>query len=125
MPLRNGSELMPSTAKDIQAAQVSPIRMVLMYMDPSSAQALSTKAIQKEVNKNYDAAFELHVQAAEAFLHLAQTLGDTHAKTTCRAAAKKALERAEQIKKFKGDVVRPVVANPYSPRELSTLIRFI
>lgn len=85
----------------------------------SSAQALSTKAIQKEVNKEYDAAFELHIKAAEAFMDLAQTLTDTNAKATCKAAVKKALDRAGQIKKVMGDVVRPVLADPHSPRQFS------
>ncbi|KAF8526006.1 hypothetical protein BU17DRAFT_41274 [Hysterangium stoloniferum] len=82
----------------------------------TSAQALSAKAVQKELNRDFDAAFELHIKAAESFIHLAQTLPDSPAKTNCRTAASKALERAEQIKKVKQDV-RPVAADPYSAQE--------
>ncbi|KAF8523246.1 cysteine proteinase [Gautieria morchelliformis] len=87
----------------------------------TSPQALSTKAAQKELSKDFDAAFELHVKAAESFLHLAQTLPDAGAKATCKMAAGKALERAEQIKRVKQDV-RPVTANPYSAREQAYIL---
>jgi len=95
-------------------------------MDLSSAQALSAKAIQKELQKDYDAAFALHIQAADAFLHLVRTLngtgngtgvgGDAMLKNKCKEAAGKALERAEMIKKVKRDV-RPVGVDGYSESE--------
>ena len=101
-----------SAAKEIQAAQVgySIVRLVLILIPP---QAFSTKATQKELSQDFDAAFELHVKAAESFIHLVQTLPDATAKASCKAAAKKALERAEHIKNVKQDI-RPVAANPYS-----------
>lgn len=92
------------------------IRISLIILMLVSSQALSTRAAQKELSKDFDAAFELHVKAAESFLHLAQTLPDPRAKASCKIAAGKALERAEQIKRIKQDV-RPVAANPYSTCE--------
>ncbi|KAF8589518.1 cysteine proteinase [Ramaria rubella] len=90
-------------------------------MIPTSPQALSTKAVQKELSQDLDAAFELHIKAAESFIHLAQTLTDANAKASCKVAAGKALERAEQIKKVKKDV-RPVVANPHSAPEQAYIL---
>ncbi|KIJ25537.1 hypothetical protein M422DRAFT_273502 [Sphaerobolus stellatus SS14] len=87
-------------------------------MDLSSAQALSAKAVQ-ELTNDYDAAFDLHIKAAEAYLYLARTLtgsANANAKAACNAAAGRALECAEQIKKVKKDV-RPVGADPYSAPE--------
>ena len=86
-----------------------------------SPQALSAKAAQKELSKDFDAAFELHVKAAESFLHLAQTLPDSSAKASCKMAAGRALERAEQIKRIKQDV-RPVAANPHSAGECTCIM---
>ena len=107
-----GSQGNPSSKGRWQSSQDVT---TLMSISP---QALSSKAAQKELSKDFDAAFELHVKAAETFIHLAHTLPDASAKASCKTAARKALERAEQIKKAKQDV-RPVAANPYSAGEFA------
>lgn len=78
-------------------------------------QLLRTKALQKELEKDYDAALEHHVRAAEAFLQLADTTTKDHARSIYAAAAGKSLDRVKEIKRLRSDV-KPIAPDPSSPR---------
>ncbi|KAG8947215.1 calpain 7 [Tulasnella sp. 424] len=70
------------------------------------AEAALAKAAVKASQQDLDAAYDLYVRAAKAFLHLARTTASNSGGRTqsavlsarCRENAAKALERAEQIK---------------------------
>ncbi|GJJ08430.1 hypothetical protein Clacol_002646 [Clathrus columnatus] len=78
-----------------------------------AAELLRTKAIQKELEKDYDAALELHVKAVEAFLQLADVAKDSRSRSIYATAAGRSLDRVKEIKKVKTDV-RPIAPDPYS-----------
>ncbi|KIO33307.1 hypothetical protein M407DRAFT_234488 [Tulasnella calospora MUT 4182] len=71
------------------------------------AEAALAKAAVKASQQDFDAAYDLYVRAAKAFLHLARATASSNSGTRvqstllsarCRENAAKALERAEQIK---------------------------
>lgn len=64
-------------------------------------QRTHAKATKVEFAKEYDQAFRLYVEAAEAFLYLSRSGNATEKKKILwKNSATKALERAEIIKKF-------------------------
>ncbi|KAG8894295.1 cysteine protease [Tulasnella sp. 417] len=71
------------------------------------AEAVLAKAAVKATQQDFDAAYNLYVRAAQAFLYLARPTASSNSGTQvqstvlgarCRENAAKALERAEQIK---------------------------
>ncbi|KAH7098311.1 cysteine proteinase [Auriculariales sp. MPI-PUGE-AT-0066] len=78
------------------------------------ARATATRAANKELERDLDAAFENYIAAARAFLSLANTYPALN--DTARAEANKALERAEKIKRAKQNV-RPVAREAFSADE--------
>lgn len=82
---------------------------------------MRTKAVQKELENDYDVALELHVKAAEAFLELANTAKDNRARSIYTTAAGKSLDRVREIKKVKTDV-KPIALDPWSARMLLPFI---
>ncbi|KZV85837.1 cysteine proteinase [Exidia glandulosa HHB12029] len=86
----------------------------------ASARALAAKAAAKELEKNLDGAFQLYLDAARAFLHIANTQ-PAH-KQVAKAEASKAVERAEKIKHAKADV-KPVAKDAFADDEQAHILR--
>lgn len=61
-------------------------------------------------------AFKLYLSAADDFLHLGRTTGDSKVKAHANSRAGVALQRAEKIKSVHRDLT-PVVRNAFSERE--------
>ncbi|KIY50677.1 cysteine proteinase [Fistulina hepatica ATCC 64428] len=66
----------------------------------ASGEALYSKATKAELSRDYDLAFRLYVQAAEAFLHTSRSTSDPRQQASLKADANKALVRAEKIRNF-------------------------
>jgi len=79
-----------------------------------SVQATAKKATIKELARDYNAAFKLYVTAAQDFLHLSKILQDEKEQARCKQAASTALTRAEKIKAFKNDILKPVARDFFS-----------
>ncbi|EJD46911.1 cysteine proteinase [Auricularia subglabra TFB-10046 SS5] len=85
-----------------------------------AARDTATKAAAKELEGHIDAAFELYISAARAFLNIANTSPEL--KVSAKAEANKALERAEKIKSAKSSV-KPVAKDPLSEDEQAHILR--
>ncbi|KAF8891859.1 hypothetical protein BD779DRAFT_1513523 [Infundibulicybe gibba] len=70
--------------------------------DPAyDAESAYAKAAKAELAKDYDSAFGLYLQSAQAYLHLGRSIQNQEKeKLRWKARAEKALERAEKIKAF-------------------------
>lgn len=75
-------------------------------------QALASKAAAREVDKDLDAAFQLYLDAARAYLHIAHS-AQPALKQAAKLEANKALERAEKIKRAKAGL-RPVAKDAFA-----------
>lgn len=78
-----------------------------------AADALASKASQKELGGDLDGAFSLYVQATQSYLHLSRTATSPHLRDQHKASATRCLERAERIKAAKRDVT-PVQRDRFS-----------
>jgi calpain-7 len=74
---------------------------------------LYSKASGKELAGDLDGAFALYVRAAQSHLHLSRIASSPRERDEHKAAAAKALERAERIKAVKHDVA-PVQRDRFS-----------
>lgn len=91
---------------NFQEAEVDANQEVSTPVSDGNFQAALAKAAVKASQQDLDAAYDLYVRAAKAFLHLARTTASNSGGRTqsavlsarCRENAAKALERAEQIK---------------------------
>jgi hypothetical protein len=63
---------------------------------------------------DHNAAFKLYLTAAQDFLHLSKVLQDEKERARCKQAASTALTRAEKIKAFKSDALKPVARDFFS-----------
>ena len=79
-----------------------------------SIQAIANKAKIKELAGDHNAAFKLYVTAAQDFLHLSKVLQDEKERARCKQAASTALVRAEKIKAFKNDGLKPLARDFFS-----------
>jgi hypothetical protein len=74
------------------------------------------KATKAELARDWDLAFKLYLSAAEDFVHLTRTTGDSKVKSHANSRATVALQRAEKIKSIHPDLT-PVVRNAFSERK--------
>ena len=79
-----------------------------------SIQAIANKAKIKELAGDHNAAFKLYVTAAQDFLHLSKVFQDEKERARCKQAASAALMRAEKIKAFKNDSLKPLARDFFS-----------
>lgn len=79
-----------------------------------SNQAIAKKATIKELAGDHNTAFNLYVTAVQDFLHLSKVLQDEKERVRCKQAASTALARAEKIKAFKNDVLKPIARDFFS-----------
>ncbi|KAG9046581.1 cysteine protease [Tulasnella sp. UAMH 9824] len=94
------------------------------------AEAALAKAAVKASQQDFDAAYDLYVRAAKAFLHLARTTASSNSgnkvqstvlSARCRENAGKALERAEQIKARRSAPGSQSASIPNTPQAARTL----
>ncbi|KAJ3487156.1 hypothetical protein NLI96_g3727 [Meripilus lineatus] len=84
--------------------------------------AAYTKGTKAELERDFDRAFPLYIQAAEDFLHLSRASTNPSLRASYKALADKALERAEKIKSVKRDIA-PVLRNHFDEREQASVLR--
>ena len=82
--------------------------------DMCSNQAIAKKATIKELAGDHNTAFNLYVTAVQNFLHLSKVLQDEKERVRCKQAASSALARAQKIKAFKNDALKPVARDFFS-----------
>jgi len=82
--------------------------------DMCSNQAIAKKATIKELAGDHNTAFNLYVTAVQNFLHLSKVLQDEKERVRCKQAASTALARAQKIKAFKNDALKPVARDFFS-----------
>ena len=66
------------------------------------------------MNGNFDHAFRLYVEAAKAYLALANNAANEKDRVKSKSEAKKCLERAEKIKAAKKDTIKPIIQDHFS-----------
>lgn len=72
-----------------------------LAFNAGALQTTYAKATKAELAKDYDSAYQQYIKAAESYLYLsAASTAQDHDKTRWRTTAKKAVERAEKIKKY-------------------------
>jgi calpain-7 len=89
------------------------LEKAIRLMSNPAADALASKASQKELGGDLDDAFSLYVQATQSYLHLSRTATSPHLRDQHKASATRCLERAERIKATKRDVT-PVQRDRFS-----------
>ncbi|KAG1739095.1 uncharacterized protein EDB91DRAFT_1237555 [Suillus paluster] len=77
----------------------------------ADAENIYTRAVTYEVENEWNNAFKLYLEAAEAFLHISRSSDSRY-----RNNAAKALERAEKIRQYKSDLA-PISIDQFSKRE--------
>ncbi|KAH7907349.1 hypothetical protein BJ138DRAFT_1160375 [Hygrophoropsis aurantiaca] len=80
------------------------------------AEATYARAAKYELERNWNQAFRLYIQAVETYLHLSRTGTDPNLREKCKASAGKALERAEKIKSAKRELA-PVSTAHFSEHQ--------
>ena len=111
-----------SSPKTFQEAEVGlpchPNERILL-INSSLPKSIYDRATKLEYAAEFSSAFQLYLEATDAFLHLSRSSAATPAfQAQCRAKAAKALQRAEKIKrasKTLGVVTAPV--NSFGPGE--------
>lgn len=88
-----------------------------------SIQAIAKKAKIKELAGDHNAAFKLYVTAAQDFLHLSKVLRDEKERARCKQAASTVLIRAEKIKAFKNNTLKPIARDFFSEGEILSRLR--
>ncbi|OAX42822.1 cysteine proteinase [Rhizopogon vinicolor AM-OR11-026] len=81
------------------------------------AENIYTRAAKYEIDNDWNNAFKLYLEAAEAFLHLSRT---SH--PACKVNATKALERAEKIKQYKRDLA-PISIDHFSQHHQCSVLK--
>ena len=84
-----------------------------ILMSSATADALASKASQKELSGDLDGAFSLYIQASQSYLHLSRTATASPHRDRCGTSAARCLERAQRIKAAKSDVA-PVRRDRFS-----------
>ncbi|TDL23115.1 cysteine proteinase [Rickenella mellea] len=92
-----------------------------MSQSAQDIEAVYERAARAELDKSYDKAFQLYIQAAQAYLQRARTVADERDRGKCKTAAGKCLERAERIKAVKKDLA-PVIRNPFAHEEQAYIL---
>ena len=87
----------------------------------AEADALLASAAKAELAQDYDTAFAQYIKAASAHLALSYS-ATSDAATRYKAAAARAVERAEKIKAAKGPTIAPVLRDPFAPGNATLLI---
>lgn len=87
-------------------------------MSSAAADALASKASQKELSGDLDGAFPLYLQATQSYLYLSRTATTPHHRDQHKSSAARCLERAERIKSAKRDV--PSVQRDRSSKGVTT-----
>ncbi|GAA5855375.1 hypothetical protein JCM5353_001745 [Sporobolomyces roseus] len=72
------------------------------------AQAAGTRATKLELSGSYDQAFQLYLQAAQAYLFLIRHTSDVETKEKLRTVSSKLVQRAEKIKQARKSQVGPI-----------------
>ncbi|KZV68756.1 cysteine proteinase [Peniophora sp. CONT] len=88
----------------------------------AEADALLTSAAKAELAHDYDSAFAQYIKAASAHLALSRVTAADGAERH-KAAAARAVERAEKIKAAKGPAIVPVLRDPFAPEEQERVLR--
>ncbi|VDC05101.1 unnamed protein product [Peniophora sp. CBMAI 1063] len=89
---------------------------------PAEADALLTAAAKAELAHDYDNAFAQYIKAASSHLTLSR-LSSGEGSERHKAAAARAVERAEKIKAAKGSTIAPVLRDPFAPEEQDRILR--
>ncbi|KAI0070564.1 cysteine proteinase [Panus rudis PR-1116 ss-1] len=82
---------------------------------------LYNKAAKAELGSDFGRAFKLYIQTAEGYLHLSRIANNAAVTSICKGQAAKALERAERIKKAKGDIAL-VIRDHFSEQEQTAVL---
>ncbi|KAF9788172.1 hypothetical protein BJ322DRAFT_1217334 [Thelephora terrestris] len=85
-------------------------------------EAVYVKATKAELARDWDLAFKLYLSAAEDFIHLKSTTGDSKVKSHADSRAAIALQRAEKIKSIHRDLT-PVVRNAFSEQSQCSVLK--
>ena len=77
-------------------------------------QSLYNKAARAELDRSYNEALRLYVEAAQAYLQLARNLPNERDRLRCQAEVKKCVDRADRIKSATKGQLKPLVRDPFS-----------
>ncbi|EIW80539.1 cysteine proteinase [Coniophora puteana RWD-64-598 SS2] len=83
-------------------------------------EASLAKAAQAELRSDWDQAFNLYARAADRAIHLSRDTTDDQARARLRQSARRALDRAEKIKRARP--VAPLPADPFSPQQQAAVL---
>lgn len=112
------AKLLRDTAYTL-ADQVTPEQWAAKYHD---AQAAATRATELELARDYDAAFQTYLAAAQTYMFLLRHTTDAEIKQRIRTVSGKLVDRAEKIKQANKLSKKPVAKNDLSIEEQDAVL---
>lgn len=90
---------------------------------PSSPDSLYSRATQKQLASDFDAAFQDFIAAAQGYLHLSRTASTAASRSQHKESAARCLDRAEKLKALK-DAKRAVHIDRFANGEVHGVVPF-